>query len=44
MNVELSVRDVNLVFFEGSHNNTEAVAANLEAVHGVTGDDDLIIE
>ena len=42
--VELSVRDADFVFFHSSVNNAEGVTAGLEAVCGVAGDDYLIVK
>ena len=42
--IELSVGEVDLVLFESSSNDTKGVAADLEFVSWVAGDDNLIIE
>ena len=44
MKVELGIGDVNFVFLESSHDDTEGVATNLKLVRRVASDDNLIVE
>lgn len=44
MNVKLSIRDVDAVFFESSDDGAEAVTADLELVRWITRNRDLVVE